>query len=328
MAPYQVTHTREFDIAFLLKELAAAASAEIDVGRRLAPYTAYRIGGPTDIWVAPRKEADIHMCVRLAHSHRIPLFVLGRGSNVLISDSGWRGITLYLGENFSGWTISERTVEVRSGSLLNDLVTATVNAGLAGIELLAGIPGGLGGALRMNAGAFGQEIASVVEGVHGIRTGGEPFSVEGRHIDFGYRRAAVLDHVVITRARLRFELQDPTLLRRRVADILEMRARKQPLDSPSCGSVFKRPSGYYAGALIEEAGLKGKRIGGAEVSQKHAGFILNTADARAEDVYRLIKHIEQKVKDRFGVGLEREVKLVGEFGIARRCPTGRSPDDT
>jgi UDP-N-acetylmuramate dehydrogenase len=314
MTPNQVRHTREFDIALLLEELAAASSAEIDVDRRLAPYTTYGIGGPTDIWVAPRKEADIRTCVRLAQSHHIPLFVLGRGSNVLISDNGWRGMTLYLGENFSGWTISGRTVEVRSGSLLNDLVIATVNAGLAGIELLAGIPGGLGGAMRMNAGAFGQEIASVVAGVHGIHTGGDPFSAEGRHIDFGYRRAAILDQVVITRAQLRFEPQDPTLLKRRVADILEMRARKQPLDFPSCGSVFKRPSGYYAGGLIEAAGLKGKRIGGAEVSQKHAGFIVNTADARAEDVHRLIKYIEQKVKDRFGVCLEREVKLVGDFG--------------
>jgi UDP-N-acetylmuramate dehydrogenase len=313
MATSQVKTTREFDIASLAEELAAATSAEIEVRRRLAPFTAYGIGGPSDIWVAPRTEADIRFCVRLAGSHRIPLFVLGRGSNVLISDNGWRGITLYLGENFSGWTLGERTAAVLSGSLLNDLVTAAVNAGLAGIELLAGIPGGLGGALRMNAGAFGQEIASVVKRVHGIRTDGDPFSAEGRQIGFGYRRAAILDQVVITRAELRLEPQDPTILRRRVAEILEMRARKQPLQFPSCGSVFKRPTGYYAGALIEEAGLKGKRIGGAEVSRKHAGFILNVADARAGDVYRLIRHIEQEVKNRFGVCLEREVKLIGEF---------------
>ena len=309
-----VKRSREIEITHLAEELTATTSAEVDTGRHLAPYTAYRIGGPSDLWVAPREEADVFACVRLAHSLNVPLFVLGRGSNVLISDNGWRGITLYLGENYSGWTISEQSAEVRSGSLLNDLVSATVEAGLSGIELLAGIPGGLGGALRMNAGAFGQEIAPVVEMVRGISMNGESFKAEGGQIDFGYRKVPILDQVVITRARLHFKKENAATLKRRVADILKMRARKQPLQFPSCGSVFKRPTGYYAGALIEEAGLKGKRIGGAEVSQKHAGFILNVADARAEDVYGLIRYIEQEVKDRFGVSLEREVRLVGDFG--------------
>ena len=302
------------DIASLVDELTATTNAEVDTDRGLAPYTAYRIGGPCDLWVAPKSEADILACVRIAQARGIPLFVLGRGSNVLISDSGWRGITLYIGENYSGWTISEETVQVRSGSLLNDLVTATVNAGLGGIELLAGIPGGLGGALRMNAGAFGQEIAPVVEKVHGISINGEAFSADASQIDFGYRRVPALDQIVITSAQLRLEKEAPETLKSRVEDILKMRNRKQPLNYPSCGSVFKRPKGYYAGALIEEAGLKGIRIGGAEVSQKHAGFILNVAEACAEDVYRLIKYIEQTVIDRFGVRLEREVKLIGVFG--------------
>ena len=294
-------------------KLEATTSAEVDTHRGLAPYTAYRIGGPSDVWVVPRSEEDIIACVRLARARDIPLFILGRGSNVLISDSGWRGITLYIGKNYSGWTISGHTVEAQSGSLLNDLVTATVRAGLAGIELLAGIPGGLGGALRMNAGAFGQEIATVVEEVHGISIEGEPFRADGGQIDFGYRRVPTLDQIVITGARLRFKTEAPDTLKRRVDDVLSMRNRKQPLNYPSCGSVFKRPTGYYAGALIEEAGLKGKRFGGAEVSQKHAGFILNVAGACAEDVYRLITYIEQSVKNRFGVRLEREVKLIGMF---------------
>ena len=302
------------NIAAIADELAATTTAEVDTDRGLASYTAYRIGGPSDLWVAPQSESDIFACVRLANNQGIPLFVLGRGSNVLISDSGWRGITLYIGENYSGWKISEQTAEVRSGSLLNDLVTATVNAGLGGIELLAGIPGGLGGALRMNAGAFGQEIAPVVEKVYGVSMEGEPFSADGGQIDFGYRRVPILDHIVVTGAQLRFQKEAPETLRRRVDDILKMRNRKQPLNYPSCGSVFKRPKGYYAGALIEEAGLKGKRIGGAEVSQKHAGFIVNVAGACAEDVYGLIKFIEKTILDRFGVRLEREVKLVGDFG--------------
>lgn len=309
----QVNAIQNTDARALAEQLGSMTTAAVATDHHLAPYTAYGIGGPSDVWVAPRQEADIHTCVRLAHARGVPLFVLGRGSNVLVSDGGWRGITLYLGANFSGWTINGQTAEARSGSLLHDLVTATVAQGLAGIELLAGIPGSLGGALRMNAGAFGQEIAPVVEIVRGFTAAGEAFTAERGQIDFSYRRVPTLDQVVITAARLQFKKGDAAILKDRVADILSMRARKQPLEYPSCGSVFKRPPGYYAGALIEEAGLKGERIGGAEVSRKHAGFILNVDNACADDVYRLIHRIEQRVHARFGVRLEREVKLIGEF---------------
>ena len=307
----------------LADELAAMTTAEVSIGHRLAPYTAYGIGGPSDVWLAPRQESDIHTCVRLAYNRGVPLFVLGRGSNVLIADSGWRGITLYLGDNFSGWTISKQSARVKAGSLLYDVVKATVAEGLAGIELLAGIPGSVGGALRMNAGAFGQEIGPVVEVVRGVTPTGEVFTADKGQFDFSYRRAPIFDQVVITSARLRFSKGDRTTLKDRVADILAMRARKQPLEYPSCGSVFKRPPGYYAGALIEEAGLKGERVGGAEVSRKHAGFILNVNQAKADDVYRLIHLIEQRVHARFGVNLEREVKLIGEFDQNSQSSAGR-----
>ena len=287
----QVTSTQKTGTRALAEELSAATCADIAADRQLAPYTAYRIGGPTDLWVAPRTEADICATVRLAHDHATPLFVLGRGSNVLVSDSGWRGITLYLGKNLSGWQIRGQTIEALAGSLLHDIVTAAAAAGLAGIEQLAGIPGGLGGALRMNAGAFGQEIATAVGSVRGITTRGEPFEADGNRLDFGYRQAPRLNRVVITGARLELNKERPAVIKNRIADILAVRTRKQPLDCPSCGSVFKRPPGYYAGALIEEAGLKGERVGGAEVSRKHAGFILNTGRASAGDVYRLIRRI-------------------------------------
>jgi len=297
----------------LAAELAAVTAAPVLVGQPLAPFTAYRIGGPSDLWLAPQNETDILSGLRFARHNRVPVFVLGRGSNVLISDTGWRGLTLYLGDNFSGWRIEGSSAEVLAGSLLNDVVQATVAAGLAGIELMAGIPGGIGGALRMNAGAFGQEIAAVTESVRGVDAAGEPFAAVRGEIDFGYRTVPALDPIVITGARFGFRPDDSAVLKQRVSDILALRARKQPLDRPSCGSVFKRPPGYYAGALIEAAGLKGERVGGAEVSRKHAGFILNVAHASARDVYRLIRRIEERVLDRFGVSLEREVKLVGEF---------------
>lgn len=318
-----MTAAQNMDPRTLAKELDSMTTAEVGVDHLLAPYTAYGIGGPTDIWLAPQQETDIHSCVRLAHRHEVPLFVLGRGSNVLVSDTGWRGITLYLGDNFSGWTLSGQSARVKSGSLLHDLVKAAVSEGLAGIELLAGIPGSIGGALRMNAGAFGQEIGPVVAEVYGITTKGEVFRAEKDQIDFSYRRAPRLEQVVITSTRLQFSKGDPVILKDRVADILAMRARKQPLEYPSCGSVFKRPPGYFAGALIEEAGLKGERIGGAEVSRKHAGFILNVDQAKADDVYQLINRIEQRVHARFGVNLEREVKLIGAFDQSSHEPVER-----
>jgi UDP-N-acetylmuramate dehydrogenase len=238
---------------------------------------------------------------------------MGRGSNLLVSDHGWEGATLYLGENFSGWNFDDRQAEVLAGTLLMDLIRAAVQKGLSGLELLAGIPGGVGGALRMNAGAFGQEIERVTVSVSGFRQDGTPFSAKRREIDFAYRRVPELDNVVITSARFQFSEKEPGALKTRMNDILALRAGKQPLNYPSCGSVFKRPAGYYAGALIEETGLKGTRIGGAMVSRKHAGFILNMDNAKAVDVYALIQLIEARVMDRFGVRLEREVKLVGEF---------------
>jgi UDP-N-acetylmuramate dehydrogenase len=263
--------------------------------------------------VAPSNQDAVGRILPIIHASAAPLFVLGRGSNVLISDHGWNGVTLYLGENLSGWRFDQTEAQVLAGTLLTDLIEVAVAKGLAGMELMAGIPGGVGGAIRMNAGAFGQEIEAVTAEVSGFRVDGSPFRMPRRQIDFGYRRATALEDVIITSARLRFNASDPAVLTARMHETLMMRARRQPLKFPSCGSVFKRPPGYYAGALIEAAGLKGERIGGAMISRKHAGFILNVANAGAADVYALIRRIETRVLDRFGVQLEREVKLIGEF---------------
>jgi UDP-N-acetylmuramate dehydrogenase len=204
---------------------------------------------------------------------------------------------------------------VLAGTRLLDFIRQAVAAGLAGMESMAGIPGNVGGALRMNAGAFGQEIEAVTESVHGFRPDGTPFSARRSEIDFGYRCAPALEDVVITSTVLRFEPGDPSALRARLEEILARRAAKQPLEYPSCGSVFKRPPGHYAGALIEQAGLKGERIGGAMVSSKHAGFIINIDDATADDVFRLIRKVQARVYETFQVELEREVKLIGEFRL-------------
>lgn len=297
----------------LASRLAAVAEGEVRAGHLLAPYTSYKIGGPTALWVAPTSEKAVGRVLEVVDSSAAPLLVLGRGSNLLISDRGWNGVTLYLAENLSGLSFEHNQATVLAGTLLMDLIRAATRKGLRGMELLAGIPGGVGGALRMNAGAFGGEIGTLTEAVGGFHPDGTPFEAAGNQIHFGYRRVPELDAVVITTARFRFETADASVLQARVDDILALRNKKQPLRHPSCGSVFKRPAGYYAGALIEEAGLKGERVGGAMISPKHAGFILNTDNAKAADVYALIRLVEERVLARFGVKLEREVRLIGEF---------------
>jgi len=300
----------------LAAALAAGADGEVACDRPLAPFTTYRIGGPTALWAAPRSEAGVQRVLQAVHAAGAPLFVLGRGSNLLVSDRGWPGVTLYIGENLSGVRLAGHEAEALAGTLLTDLVGATIAHGLGGLELLSGIPGGLGGALRMNAGAFGREIESITAGVSGFTADGSLFTAARNDLSFGYRRVPELDEVVVTSARLRFAPDSPAVLRARSEEILAMRALKQPLEHPSCGSVFKRPPGYYAGALIESCGLKGERVGGAEISCKHAGFILNVGGASAQDVHRLIRRIERRVHERFGVHLEREVRLVGDFADA------------
>ncbi len=305
------------DPAELAAQLADVAGGNVQTNKPLAPYTSYRIGGPTALWAAPTTESGVGRVLEFIHERRLPLFVLGHGSNVLISDAGWQGVTLYVGENLSGWRFDHQQAQVLAGSRLADFIRAAVTMGLGGMEQLAGIPGGVGGALRMNAGAFGREIEAVTVTVSGFSLEGLPFRAERHQIGFGYRQALQLEKVVITSARFRLQSADSGFLQLRMQDILAIRGQKQPLDYPSCGSVFKRPPGYYAGSLIEQAGLKGAHIGGAMVSPKHAGFILNTKNATASDVYALIRLIEKRVFERFGVRLEREVKLIGKFDDPR-----------
>ena len=302
-----------FDATRMADRLARIAEVDVKTDEMIAPSTFYKIGGPTAVWAAPRTESAIGEVLTVVHAAGIPLFILGLGSNLLVSDKGWPWVTLYLGPNISGSSFDGTQATALAGTPLFGLIRDAVDRGLGGMELMAGIPGSVGGALRMNAGAFGQEIEQTTARVKGFRLDGTPFSAERKEINFNYRRVPDLEKVVITSAQFCFKKADTDRLKNRMDDILALRAKKQPLNYPSCGSVFKRPAGYYAGALIEEAGLKGERVGGAMISDKHAGFILNINNAKAMDIYRLIRRIENKVADRFGVRLEREVKLIGEF---------------
>jgi UDP-N-acetylmuramate dehydrogenase len=308
-----VAESIDFDVAGIADQLAGVAGIEVKTAEMIAPYTSYKIGGPAAVWVAPASENGIAEVLAIVHAAGIPLFILGLGSNLLVSDKGWPGVILYMGPNLSGWHYDDTAATVMAGTRLLDLIQDAVDQGLGGMELMAGIPGGVGGALRMNAGAFGQEIEQTIVKVKGFQLDGIPFEAQRNEIKFSYRRVPQLERVVITSGQFRFKKTAADMLKKRMNDILALRAKKQPLNYPSCGSVFKRPPGYYAGALIEEAGLKGERVNDAMVSPKHAGFILNTGKASATDVFSLIRRIEDRVRDRFGVKLEREVKLIGEF---------------
>ncbi|MFH1982332.1 MAG: UDP-N-acetylmuramate dehydrogenase [Pseudomonadota bacterium] len=299
------------DIA--LQKLRAHIDGTVLAKEPLAPYTAYRIGGPSAIWVVPADELAVGSALAVIATLDLPLFVLGRGTNLLVSDTGWPGITLYLGNNLSGWSLAASGATALAGTPLTDFIRAAVAEGLGGMEHMAGIPGSVGGALMMNAGAFGQEIEGVVAAVRGFERNGTPFRIERRQAAFQYRAAPGLKDRVVTAGEFIFSPADPVELTRRLSQTLARRTAKQPLHRPSCGSVFKRPAGNYAGALIEAAELKGERIGDAMISPKHAGFILNMGRANASEVYALICRIQDRVAARFGVRLEREVRLLGQF---------------
>lgn len=279
----------------------------------LSGYTSYGIGGPANLLLSTGNDDTLKKVLKNIQDFGIPLFILGHGSNVLVADGGWPGVVLYFGPRLGQWWFDGETAIVKSGTPLNEFIKDAVSKGLSGLEQLAGIPGSVGGALRMNAGAFGQEIQNAVVSVFGYRLDGTPITLNRNEIFFDYRLAPQLENVVITGAKLQFNQDDKKTLKRRMDEIINLRIQKQPLEYPSCGSVFKRPKGYYAGALIEEAGLKGLRVGDAMVSPKHSGFIVNLGNATARDIYRLIQEVEERVRNRFNVQLEREVKLIGDF---------------
>ena len=304
---------RQFDIL-------ADVQATCDVA--ISDHTSYRIGGVGKFWLKPQTEIAVGLALKKIAQAKLPLLILGGGSNVLVSDQGWQGVVLHIDANLSGWQLDGNQVTVMAGTRLMDLVKWAVSSGLKGIESMAGIPGTVGGALRMNAGAFGQEIEKVTVSVSGFERNGDPVVLARKDIAFGYRIAPELAGTVITSAVLQLQKDSAARLAARMEEILARRSAKQPLDYPSCGSVFKRPSGDYAGRLIEAAGLKGTRIGDAMVSPKHAGFIVNLGGATADDVYQLICRIRSTVADRFGVDLETEVKLIGAFKASDQagCP--------
>jgi UDP-N-acetylmuramate dehydrogenase len=282
---------------------------------RLADKTSYRIGGPARYYAEPRSEEDISEACRFAAEKGIPLFILGNGSNVLISDAGFDGLAVNLSKHFSALTWDDATAFVLSGFPLDDLAADAADRGCAGIERLSGIPGTVGGAVAMNAGAFDTDISQTLRSARVLKISAHTIeTVSAKDLNFGYRTSAIKNSGdVLLSATFDFSPDDAARLKSTRDEIISKRKAKQPVDSPSCGSVFKRPQGGFAGSLIESCGLKGFRIGMAEVSEKHANFIINTGSATAEDVRAVIRRVQQVVFEKHGILLEPEVIFLGEF---------------
>lgn len=297
----------------LEQELQALAHARLAVGQPLAEFTSFRIGGPADLFVAVEDEAALCGALAAAHRRGVPAFCLGAGTNLLVSDRGIRGLVVKLGPSFAAIEIDAVHVVAGAAAQFGELVETVVERGLAGLEFGEGIPGTVGGGLIMNAGAFGGEMARVVTRVHGVTREGERLSLTKDQVGFAYRRTQLPPAFAITRVDFELTRGDRGALQAHVAQIRAKRSARQPSGVPNAGSIFKNPPGHFAGRLLDEAGLKGERLGDAAFSDKHANFIVNLGTARAAEVRALIELARNRVKETSGVWLEPEVRMVGEW---------------
>ena len=279
----------------------------------LKDFTTFKIGGPADVIFIPANIVELQEATVFLHKENIPITILGWGSNVLVSDKGIRGVVIIIGKNLAECEVKGNIITAQAGASITDVTKLAVDNALGGLEFAIGIPGSVGGAVFMNAGAYGGEFSYVVERVNSIDAAGNIKTYERDRLNFAYRHSVFQDNMeVIVSVDIKLTKADKAVLNATIGDFTEKRNTKQPLDMPSAGSVFKRPVGYFAGTLIEQAGLKGHFIGGAQVSPKHAGFIVNKGGATAQDVLALIEHIKSVVFEKFAVQLESEVRFIGE----------------
>ena len=277
-------------------------------------HTTFRIGGPADFFLLPSTVDEVRGILEICREEELPYFILGNGSNLLVSDKGYRGVIIQLYRNFSNISVEGNEICASSGALLSQIAAAARNASLTGFEFAGGIPGTLGGAVFMNAGAYGGELKDVLKEAVVMTEQGEILTLPVEKLEMGYRTSRIKKAgYLVLEARLVLEQGDMDKIRDITKDLTEKRVSKQPLEYPSAGSTFKRPEGYFAGKLIMDAGLRGYQVGDAQVSEKHCGFVINKGNATAADVLTLIENVREKVQEQFGVTLEPEVKFLGEF---------------
>ena len=296
----------------LTAALRALAPDRLLENEPMARHTTFRVGGPAERMFFPSSEEELCAAVRLAREEDVPVQLVGNGSNLLVRDGGLKGLTIVLGESFSEIRIDGTRLCAQAGALLSRVAAAAQAAGLAGLEFASGIPGTLGGGCAMNAGAYGGQLSDALVSAR-VLLDGEVRTLSLSEMEMGYRATRPLrEGGVVLSACFALEAGDPAAILARMQDLNARRREKQPLNLPSAGSTFKRPEGHFAGALIEQCGLKGYAIGGAQVSAKHAGFIVNTGGATASDLLALIEHVQRVVLEETGVQLEPEVRILGE----------------
>lgn len=279
----------------------------------LRHHTTFKIGGPADLFVEPTTMAELSFALRTIHEFDVPVTIIGCGSNILVKDGGIRGAVVSVRHMTQIMDCNDNVLCIGSGYMLKDASEFAWENGLTGLEFAIGIPGTLGGAVFMNAGAYDGEMSHVVTAVRAVDFQGNIKEYDASHLDFGYRHSVFHDnHEVIGEVIMTLKLGDKNVIKARMDELTEKRESKQPLEFASAGSTFKRPPGYFAGTLIEQTGLKGLSVGDAQVSHKHAGFVINTGSASAKDVLDLIAEVQRRVYDQHGVHLEPEVRMIGE----------------
>lgn len=283
------------------------------VDEPMKKHTTFRIGGPADFYVEPDEEQLIKL-LRIAKECDMPVTVVGNGSNLLVGDGGIRGLTVGIGKGLSKIEVSDNTITAGAGAILASAASKAADASLGGMEFAAGIPGSIGGAVVMNAGAYGGEIKDIIISATVLTTDGQVKEIQKEELELSYRHSCIPEKgYIVLGAKLALTPKPQDEIRAEMAQLREKRVEKQPLEYPSAGSTFKRPEGYFAGKLVMDAGLRGYSVGDAQVSEKHCGFVVNKGNAAAADVLTLIKDVQERVLEQFGVQLEPEVKMIGEF---------------
>lgn len=277
-------------------------------------HTTFRVGGPADYFVMPESSGEVQQVISLCREEKMPYYVIGNGSNLLVSDEGYRGVILQIYRTMSRIEAEGTLIRAQAGALLSAIAAKAYENSLTGFEFAAGIPGTIGGASVMNAGAYGGEMKDVIRSVTVLDQDGKIRKIEREDLEMGYRTSIISKEGYITlEAEIELSEGKPEEIKALMDDLRTRRVTKQPLEYPSAGSTFKRPEGYFAGKLIQDTGLAGFQVGGAQVSEKHCGFVINKENATAADIDSLMRQVSEKVKEKFGVTLEPEVKRLGVF---------------
>lgn len=301
--------------SFIRSVIDVAGNENVKIDELMKNHTSFKVGGPADLLVYPSNYEMIKDLINICKENKVDYFILGNGSNLIIRDGGIRGVVIKLG-HINKIVVDENLISAQCGAKLYSVADQALKNSLSGLEFASGIPGSIGGATAMNAGAYDGEMAKVIESSLVIDNEGNIIELNKEELEFGYRNSAILKYnYIVLETRMRLSHGDKTLIKERMDDLAERRKSKQPLEYASAGSTFKRPEGYFAGKLIQDSGLKGTSVGDAQVSEKHSGFIINRGNATANDILNLIEVVKAKVYEKFKVELHTEVRIIGEDSL-------------